>query len=93
MKRIFVLLAIFALTACGGESTTTEPVADAPEPAAEAAAPQVPAMVEFVWHQKADGFTDEALQSPPVLGQGCKRGGLGSNGGGGHDTALRRRRV
>ena len=63
MKRILVLLSIFALTACGGESTSTESVAAAPEPVADAPAPQVPAMVEFVWHQKADGFTDEALQS------------------------------
>ena len=63
MKRILTLLSIFALTACGGESTSTESVTAAPAPAAEAPAPQVPAMVEFVWHQKADGFTDEALQS------------------------------
>ena len=58
MKRILMLLSIFALTACGGESTSTESVAVAPAPAADAPAPQVPAMVEFVWHQKADSFTD-----------------------------------
>ena len=63
MKKALVLFSLFALAACGGESTSTELVAAAPEPAAEAAAPQVPAIVEFVWHQKADSFTDEALQS------------------------------
>ncbi|MGB2192319.1 MAG: hypothetical protein ACPH3A_07095, partial [Luminiphilus sp.] len=62
MKRILMLLSIVALTACGGESTSTASVTAAPAPAADTPAPQVPAMVEFVWHQTADGFTDEALQ-------------------------------
>ena len=64
MKKALTLLSIFVLTACGGDTKTTDTTAPtAPEPTAEAPAPQVPAIVEFVWHQKADGFTDEALLS------------------------------
>ena len=74
MKKILMLLSIFALTACGGESTSTESVAAAPEAVADAPAPQVPAMVEFVWHQKADGFTDEALKSGS---HGYRQSGIG----------------
>ncbi len=65
MKKILLLLSLLTLAACGGESgSENTPAAQAP--AAEAASsesPQVPAIVEFVWHQKAEGFTDEALWS------------------------------
>jgi hypothetical protein len=67
MKQTLLALLLFTLSACGNDQPA-EPAPTAPaqeaEPVAEASeGPQVPAMVEFVWHQRADGFTEENLWS------------------------------
>ena len=67
MKQAILALFMFTLAACGGEPSS-DPAPAAPvevaAPDTEASeGPQVPAIVEFVWHQKADGFTDDALWS------------------------------
>ena len=65
MKQAILALLIFTLTACGNDQSS-DPAPSAPAAASDTAAsegPQVPAIVEFVWHQKADGFTDDALWS------------------------------
>lgn len=76
--RALIILALFgALAACGGDASVSEPpattqeamdataeasaVAEVVEEAAEA--PPAPPMIEFIWHSKADGFSDEALLS------------------------------
>jgi hypothetical protein len=67
MKALLLSLGLLALAACGGDKGASNAAAPEPEPPAPGTvstdAPQVPAIVEFVWHQKADGFTDEALWS------------------------------
>ena len=65
MKQAILTLLVFTLTACGNDPSP-DPAPTAPAAASDTAAsegPQVPAIVEFVWHQKADGFTDDALWS------------------------------
>ena len=67
MKQTLIALLLFTLSACGSDQPA-EPAPTAPaqeaEPVAEASeGPQVPAMVEFVWHQRADGFTEGDLWS------------------------------
>ena len=69
MKKWIIVLMVGALSACGGEqpAVTTESVpeaaapvmADIPEPADM----PVPFMVEYVWHQAGDNFSDAALNN------------------------------
>lgn len=69
MKKWILLLMVGVLSACGGEQSavTTEsapeaaaPVmADIPEPADM----PVPFMVEYVWHQAGDNFSEAALKN------------------------------
>ena len=67
MKKAILALFVFTLAACGGEPSSdpapAAPVEAAAPDTASNEGPQVPAIVEFVWHQKADGFTDDALWS------------------------------
>ena len=66
MKKMNLLLATLFLAACSGEKSNPTPtLAETPEsePQIIADKPQVPALVEFVWHQKTEGYTDEALWS------------------------------
>jgi hypothetical protein len=69
MKKISLLMIALIITACGGKpsepeaaaAVTAEEIEVVVEAAQETSSP--PAMVEFVWHSKAEGFSDDALWS------------------------------
>lgn len=71
MKTMSLVIIALFLTACGGKPAEPEAVA-APETTEEIVVEVVeaaadtsprPAMIEFVWHSKTEGFSDEALWS------------------------------
>mgnify|MGYP007106949679 CR=1 FL=1 len=70
MKSLSLLIIALLVTACGGKPSEPEAAAvmapeatqDVIEVVVEDTSPR-PAMVEFVWHSKAEGFSDEALWS------------------------------
>ena len=70
MKTIILMITMFALAACGGETpnaptaSTTPP--EATQEAVETASvdsAESTVVVEYIWHKKADGFTEEDLWS------------------------------
>ena len=70
MKSLSLLIIALLVPACGGKPSEPEAAAVmAPEATQEVIEVVVedtsprPAMVEFVWHSKAEGFSDEALWS------------------------------
>ena len=70
MKSLSLLIIALLVTACGGKPSEPEAAAVmAPEATQEFIEVVVedtsprPAMVEFVWHSKSEGFSDEALWS------------------------------
>ncbi|MBT4854532.1 MAG: hypothetical protein HON38_07265, partial [Halieaceae bacterium] len=69
MKKVSLLMIALIITACGGKPSEPEAAAavtaEEIEVVVEAAqeTSSLPAMVEFVWHSKAEGFSDDALWS------------------------------
>ena len=69
IKKISLLMIALIISACGGKpsepeaaaAVTAEEIEVVVEAAQETSSP--PAMVEFVWHSKAEGFSDDALWS------------------------------
>jgi hypothetical protein len=67
MYRIIILSLLAALSACGGDKqATTSVAAEKPEAAPVETSPAaeipVPYMVEYVWHQADENFSEDALK-------------------------------
>ena len=67
MVRLIILSFLVALVGCGGDKQAAAPATtEAPEAAAVEASPvaeiPVPYMVEYVWHQAGENFSEDALK-------------------------------